>query len=147
MNVILMSLCHVSPIREFFLEEKNYENIKLPPGSIMFPLIQVHTLLLSRILHIGMNNVLNTLPISMYILFACFVSTFGLWRYRSHWPVLIQRFGDLMRKLWNPKNFRSHISPHEMLQAVVLCSKKRFQFTKQVIEVYFYKKQKLKWLK
>ena len=29
------------PIREFFLNEKNYSNTKLPPGSIMFPLIQV----------------------------------------------------------------------------------------------------------
>ena len=36
-----------------------------------------------------------------------------------------------MRKLWNPRNFKAHVSPHEMLQAVVLCSKKRFQFTDQ----------------
>ena len=41
MNVILISLCHVTPIREFFLNEANYCNIKLPPGSIMFPLVQV----------------------------------------------------------------------------------------------------------
>lgn len=36
-----------------------------------------------------------------------------------------------MRKLWNPRNFKAHVSPHEMLQAVVLCSKKNFQITKQ----------------
>lgn len=36
-----------------------------------------------------------------------------------------------MRKLWNPRNFKAHVSPHEMLQAVVLWSKKRFQFTEQ----------------
>lgn len=36
-----------------------------------------------------------------------------------------------MRKLWNPRNFKAHVSPHEMLQAVVLCSKKTFQITKQ----------------
>ena len=41
------------------------------------------------------------------------------------------RFGELMRKLWNPRNFKTHVSPHEMLQAVVLCSKKKFQITKQ----------------
>ena len=45
--------------------------------------------------------------------------------------LLLQRFGELLRKLWNPKNFKAHVSPHEMLQAVVLCSKKRFQITKQ----------------
>lgn len=45
--------------------------------------------------------------------------------------LLVQRFGELLRKLWNPRNFKAHVSPHEMLQAVVLCSKKRFQITKQ----------------
>uniref|UniRef100_A0AAR2LYI0 Ubiquitin carboxyl-terminal hydrolase 39 n=1 Tax=Pygocentrus nattereri TaxID=42514 RepID=A0AAR2LYI0_PYGNA len=44
---------------------------------------------------------------------------------------VVQRFGELMRKLWNPRNFKAHVSPHEMLQAVVLCSKKTFQITKQ----------------
>jgi len=45
--------------------------------------------------------------------------------------LLVQRFGELIRKLWNPKNFKSHVSPHEMLQSVVLCSKKNFEITKQ----------------
>ncbi|XP_077526988.1 ubiquitin specific protease 39 [Haemaphysalis longicornis] len=45
--------------------------------------------------------------------------------------LIVQRFGELIRKLWNPRNFKAHVSPHEMLQAVVLCSKKRFQITKQ----------------
>lgn len=44
---------------------------------------------------------------------------------------LVQRFGELVRKIWNPRNFKSHVSPHEMLQAVVLCSKKKYQFTVQ----------------
>ncbi|XP_064113183.1 ubiquitin carboxyl-terminal hydrolase 39-like [Macrobrachium nipponense] len=29
---------------------------------------------------------------------------------------LITRFGELVRKLWNPRNFKAHVSPHEMLQ-------------------------------
>lgn len=45
--------------------------------------------------------------------------------------LIVQRFGELLRKLWNPRNFKAHVSPHEMLQAVVLCSKKRFQITEQ----------------
>ncbi|XP_064633656.1 ubiquitin carboxyl-terminal hydrolase 39-like [Lineus longissimus] len=45
--------------------------------------------------------------------------------------ILVQRFGELIRKLWNPRNFKAHVSPHEMLQAIVLCSKKRFQITNQ----------------
>lgn len=45
--------------------------------------------------------------------------------------ILVQRFGELIRKLWNPKNFKAHASPHEMLQAVVLGSSKKFQITEQ----------------
>lgn len=50
---------------------------------------------------------------------------------QDHSSLLLQRFGELLRKLWNPRNFKAHVSPHEMLQAVVLCSKKRFQITQQ----------------
>lgn len=42
-----------------------------------------------------------------------------------------ERFGELMRKIWNPRNFKAHVSPHEMLQAVVLWSSKQFQITQQ----------------
>nr|CAD7424170.1 unnamed protein product [Timema monikensis] len=51
--------------------------------------------------------------------------------------LLVQRFGELMRKLWNPRNFKAHVSPHEMLQAVVLWSRKKFQFTEQGDPVEF----------
>ncbi len=71
----------MTPLRNYFLDENNYINIKLPPGDIMY--------------------------------------------------LLAQRFGELMRKMWNPRNFKAHVSPHEMLQAVVLCSKKKFQITEQ----------------
>lgn len=81
MNTIFQALSHVTPLRDFFLRECNYVNVKRPPGD------------------------------SSYL--------------------LVQRFGELMRKLKNPRNFKAHVSPHEMLQAVVLWSKKRFQFTEQ----------------
>ena len=80
-SCVLQALSHVSPLRNYFLREKNYMGIKRPPGDQMF--------------------------------------------------LLAQRFGELLRKLWNPRNFKAHVSPHEMLQAVVLCSHKRFQITKQ----------------
>ncbi|KAH3863462.1 U4/U6.U5 tri-snRNP-associated protein 2-like [Dreissena polymorpha] len=80
-NVILHALSHVTPLRNYFLQESNYKGIKRPPGDQMF--------------------------------------------------LVVQRFGELLRKLWNPRNFKAHVSPHEMLQSVVLCSKKRFQITSQ----------------
>lgn len=50
---------------------------------------------------------------------------------------LVQRFGELIRKIWNPRNFKAHVSPHEMLQAVSSCSKKKFQFTVQGYPIEF----------
>lgn len=51
--------------------------------------------------------------------------------------ILSIRFGELLRKLWNPRNFKTHVSPHEMLQAIILASKKRFEFTKQSDAIVF----------
>lgn len=80
-NVIFHTLSQVPPLREYFLREENYMNIKRLPG-----------------------DKLTLLP---------------------------QRFGELIRKLWNPRAFKAHVSPHEMLQAVVLCSDKKFQIIRQ----------------
>lgn len=80
-NVVLQALINVGPLRDYFMREENYSNIKIAPGDIM-----IH---------------------------------------------LVKRFGELIRKLWNPRNFKAHVSPHEMLQAVVKCSKKKFQITQQ----------------
>ncbi|XP_028399832.1 U4/U6.U5 tri-snRNP-associated protein 2-like [Dendronephthya gigantea] len=87
LNVVLQAMSFVPTIRDFFLHEENYKDIKMPSGDISL--------------------------------------------------ILAQRFGELLRKLWNPRNFKAHVSPHEMLQAVVLCSKKKFQFTEQGDPVEF----------
>ncbi|KAI9367905.1 snRNP assembly factor [Aspergillus egyptiacus] len=52
-------------------------------------------------------------------------------------PQLVLRFGTLVRKLWNPKAFRSHVSPHELLQEIALHSSKRFTLTQQSDPVEF----------
>ncbi|KAL4890906.1 snRNP assembly factor [Aspergillus ambiguus] len=52
-------------------------------------------------------------------------------------PQLVLRFSTLVRKLWNPKAFRSHVSPHELLQEIALRSSKRFTLTQQSDPVEF----------
>lgn len=52
-------------------------------------------------------------------------------------PELVLRFRTLVRKLWNPKAFRSHVSPHELLQEVALRSSKRFTLSEQSDPVDF----------
>lgn len=46
-------------------------------------------------------------------------------------PQLPLRFGNLVRKLWNPRAFKPHVSPHELLQEIALRSSKRFTLTQQ----------------
>jgi U4/U6.U5 tri-snRNP-associated protein 2 len=41
------------------------------------------------------------------------------------------RFAELTKKIWNPKNFKGHVSPHELLQAISLASNKRFKIGEQ----------------
>ena len=80
-NVVLQALVNVDVLRDYFMRDENYSNVKVAPGDIMLD--------------------------------------------------LLRRFGELTRKLWNPRNFKAHVSPHEMLQAVVKCSRKKFQITQQ----------------
>lgn len=52
-------------------------------------------------------------------------------------PQLAQRYGTLVRKIWNPKAFKSHVSPHELLQEIALRSGKRYLLTEQSDPVDF----------
>ena len=91
--------------------------------------------------YIGMNNikandylnvVVQTLahvaPIRNFFLLHAFEST------ASQLPV---RLSTLVRKIWNPKAFRNHVSPHELLQEITLRSSKRFNLTNQSDPVDF----------
>ncbi|OCK77214.1 cysteine proteinase [Lepidopterella palustris CBS 459.81] len=52
-------------------------------------------------------------------------------------PQLAQRFSILVRKIWNPRAFKAHVSPHELLQEIALRSSKRFTLTAQSDPVDF----------
>lgn len=45
--------------------------------------------------------------------------------------LLVVRFAELVKKMWNPKNFKGHVSPHELLQAISFTSEKRFKIGEQ----------------
>ncbi|RKF58631.1 putative mRNA-splicing protein ubp10 [Erysiphe neolycopersici] len=56
-------------------------------------------------------------------------------------PELAKRASILIRKIWNPRAFKSHVSPHELLQEISLRSVKKFTLTHQSDPVDF-----LSWL-
>lgn len=89
---------------------------------------------------VGMNNIkqndyLNVVvqalshvaPLRNYFLLEDFSSA----------PELVKRTSILFRKIWNPRAFKSHVSPHELLQEVSLRSNKRFTLTAQSDPVDF----------
>jgi len=39
---------------------------------------------------------------------------------------LVKAFGELIRKIWNPRAFKGQVSPHEFMQQVIRASQKRF---------------------
>jgi len=46
-------------------------------------------------------------------------------------PEIIRRFSVLVRKIWNSKAFKAHVSPHELLQEISQRSNKKFSITEQ----------------
>jgi U4/U6.U5 tri-snRNP-associated protein 2 len=52
-------------------------------------------------------------------------------------PELAQRFSTLVRKIWNSSAFKSHVSPHELLQEISLRSNKKFTLLSQSDPVDF----------
>jgi U4/U6.U5 tri-snRNP-associated protein 2 len=52
-------------------------------------------------------------------------------------PELAKRLSILIRKIWNPRAFKSHVSPHELLQEISLKSNKKFTLTAQSDPVEF----------
>jgi len=47
--------------------------------------------------------------------------------YKGNSSPLINAFGELVRKYFNPRNFKAHVSPHELLQVISILSEKQFQ--------------------
>lgn len=92
---------------------------------------------------VGLNNIKDTGFVNVIIQALMRVTPLrnffllpGNYTPKSHSPAaqpsaLVQRFGELVRKVWHPRNFKGQVSPHEFLQAVMLSSKKRFRIGHQ----------------
>lgn len=44
---------------------------------------------------------------------------------------LVHKFGELMRKMWSRGNFKSTVSPHELVQTISTASDRRFTVYEQ----------------
>ena len=90
---------------------------------------------------IGMNNIKSNDYLNVVVQALAHVppirNFFMLHPFPPNSPQLAVRFSTLVRKLWNPKAFRNHVSPHEILQEIAVRSSKRFTLTHQSDPVEF----------
>ena len=57
--------------------------------------------------------------------------------FRGKEPELLKRFAGLAKKIWNPRLFKSQVSPHEFLQEVNRASAGKFRLEQQGDPVEF----------
>jgi U4/U6.U5 tri-snRNP-associated protein 2 len=89
---------------------------------------------------VGMNNIKANDYLNAVIQLLSHVTplrNFFMLEDLSSRPQLVQRFGILVRKIWNPRAFKAHVSPHELLQEIALRSGKKFNLTEQSDPVDF----------
>ncbi|KAK6364361.1 Ubiquitin carboxyl-terminal hydrolase 10 [Exophiala oligosperma] len=90
---------------------------------------------------IGMNNIKANDYLNVVVQALAHVAPvrnfFLLHQFPQTTPQLPVRFSALVRKIWNSKAFRSHVSPHELLQEITLRSSKKFTLTHQSDPVEF----------
>ena len=91
--------------------------------------------------YIGMNNIKANDYLNVVVQTLAHVAPirnfFLLHAFQPTAPQLPIRFSTLVRKIWNSKAFRNHVSPHELLQEITLRSSKRFTLTHQSDPVEF----------
>lgn len=111
------------------------EPVKAYDGKLYYPgIVGLNNLKYNDYCNVIFQALSHVIPLRNYFLIE---SNYAPTRPGDDRYLLSQRFGELLRKLWNPRNFKAHVSPHEMLQAIILTSKKKFEFTKQSDPIIF----------
>ncbi|KAN0031805.1 hypothetical protein ACTFIV_005672 [Dictyostelium citrinum] len=80
---------------------------------------------------VGLNNIKNTAYVNVIIQSLARIPTIrnfllNVDNIKNNKSPLVQTLSELLRKIWNPKNFKAQVSPHELLQAIQNSSQKRF---------------------
>ena len=73
-------------------------------------------------MNVVIHSLLHVPPLRDYLLLSNF---------RGKESELLKRFAGLAKKLWNPRLFKSQVSPHEFLQEVGRASTGKFSLEKQ----------------
>ena len=91
---------------------------------------------------IGMNNLKQTDYVNVVVHALAHVTPLRDFflephNYEHSKSQLVHRFGELMRKIWSKHNYKSCVSPHELVQEATVASKRRFLIGQQAEGVDF----------
>lgn len=50
---------------------------------------------------------------------------------------MVQKWAELLRKIWSKKSFKGHVSPHELMQSVSASSNNKFKINEQSDAINF----------
>ncbi|CAN0879031.1 U4/U6.U5 tri-snRNP-associated protein 2 [Linum grandiflorum] len=82
---------------------------------------------------VGLNSVLRTTTAFMYVTIQSLMRVTPLRNfflipenYEKSGSLLVQRFGELTRKIWHARNCKGQVSPHEFVEAVTKVARTRF---------------------
>jgi U4/U6.U5 tri-snRNP-associated protein 2 len=79
-------------------------------------------------MNVIIHSLLHVPPLRNYLLLSNF---------NGKEPELLKRFAGLAKKIWNPRLFKSQVSPHEFLQEVNRASSGKFRLERQGDPVEF----------
>jgi U4/U6.U5 tri-snRNP-associated protein 2 len=99
-NVVVQALCHVPPLRDYFLLAKELDDAPLA---------------LKKKGSVSTESTSNSSATSLHRLA----------------KEVTLCFGDLVRKLWSNKRFKSHVDPHTLVHAIEMASRAKFKVGSQ----------------
>lgn len=101
------------------LDERTRTSLALDGSEYLPGLVGFNNLKLTDGISVVVQSLMRVVPFRDYLLQPD--------NYAHCKSLLLERLGELARKNWNPSNYKSHISPHELVQACSVASEKRFR--------------------
>ncbi len=131
-NSTVQALAHVKPLRDFFLrcgsEEEPFDiTIRVPRSSSNASTSSLSNSSKKRKRDSDDRKNTNAIPIISTPSFKKKTITVD----PSTFSSLAKEFGDIIRKIWSNRRFKSTVDPHMFIQAVSTASNKRFAIGKQ----------------
>ena len=113
-------------------EKYTLTNERYIPGTPSCHLIS--KLLILRAGFVGINNIKANDYVNVVLQILTHVPplrNFFILENLENRPELVKQFSLITRKIWNPRAFKAHVSPHEFLQQVIRTTKNQFKLDEQ----------------